>query len=93
MGIFSRRMNRAGAIAGMITGISFTLGYIVYFQFFANHTNYLWGISPEGIGFLGMIVNFVVANLVATVTPAPPAEIVAMVNEIRIPRNAGSATH
>lgn len=93
MGIFSRRMNRAGAIAGMITGISFTLGYIVYFQFVADHKNYLWGISPEGIGFLGMIVNFVVANLVATVTPPPPAEIVAMVNEIRIPRDAGSATH
>lgn len=93
MGIFSKRMNRAGAIAGMICGIGATLSYIVYFQFVADHQNYFLGISPEGIGFLGMILNFVVATIVSSMTAPPPAEIVAMVNEIRLPRDAGSATH
>jgi cation/acetate symporter len=93
MGIFSTRINREGAIAGMIAGIALTLGYIVYFQFIAGHTNYLFGISPEGIGFIGMIVNFVVANVVSAVTPPPPEEIVAMVKDIRNPKGAGSATH
>lgn len=93
MGIFSTRMNKYGAIAGMISGIAFTLGYIIYFQFIADHTNYWLGISPEGIGFLGMLLNFAVANIVSAMTPPPPPEIVAMVNEIRIPRDAGGATH
>lgn len=93
LGIFSKRMNREGAIAGMITGIAVTLGYIIYFQFIAENKTYFLGISPEGIGFVGMIVNFVVANLVSLVTPPPPAEIVDMVNEIRIPKDAGMATH
>jgi cation/acetate symporter len=93
MGIFSKRINREGAILGMIAGIGLTLGYIVYFQFIADHKNYWFGISPEGIGFLGMGVNFAVATIVSRVTPAPPQEIVDMVTEIRSPRNAGGATH
>ncbi len=93
MGIFSKRMNKQGAIAGMIAGIALTMGYIVFFQFIAGHKNYVFGISPEGIGFIGMIVNFVVAIAVSTVTPPPPPEIVAMVEEIRIPHGAGSASH
>ena len=93
MGIFSTRMNKYGAIAGMIAGISVTLGYIIYFQFVADHTNYFLGISPEGIGFVGMLVNFAVANLVSFMTPPPPPEIVEMVRRIRIPQGAGSATH
>ena len=93
MGIFSKRMNREGAIAGMIAGIGLTLGYIVYFQFIVDHTDYIFGISPEGIGFVGMIVNFVVATLVSRVTPAPPQEIVDMVTNIRVPGEAGEATH
>jgi cation/acetate symporter len=93
MGIFSKRMNKQGAIAGMITGIAVTLSYIVYFQFIAYEKNYLCGISPVGIGFVGMIVNFAVANLVSMVTPPPPQEIIDMVEEIRIPQGAGSATH
>ncbi|MFT5301845.1 MAG: cation/acetate symporter [Mariniblastus sp.] len=93
MGIFSKRMNREGAIAGMVAGIALTLSYIIYFQFFAGHKNYWFGISPEGIGFVGMLVNFLVANVVSAVTPAPPAHIVAMVEEIRVPGEAGSATH
>ncbi len=93
MGIFFKRMNREGAIAGMITGILLTLGYIVYFQFIADHKNYVFGISPEGIGFVGMIVNFVVATIVSRITPPPPQEIVEMVQRIRVPSDAGSATH
>ena len=93
MGIFSRRMNKQGAIAGMIMGISVTLSYIIYFQFLSYDKNYLFGISPEGIGFVGMIVNFAVANLVSMITPPPPQEIVDMVEEIRIPQDAGTATH
>ena len=68
MGIFSKKMNREGAIAGMVSGLVFTFGYIVYFQFIADHTNYLFGISPEGIGFIGMFVNFIVAFIVSSFT-------------------------
>lgn len=91
MGIFSKRVNREGAITGMICGIALTLSYIIYFQFVADHRNYFFGISPEGIGFIGMLVNFVVTFFVSYITPPPPAEIVKMVDEIRIPRNAGAA--
>ncbi len=93
MGIFSKRINREGAIAGMIAGIGLTLGYIIYFQFMVDHKDYLFGISPEGIGFVGMLVNFAVAASVSMVTPPPPQEIVDMVESIRTPTNAGDATH
>lgn len=93
MGVFSKRMNREGAIAGMVAGVALTLGYIVYFQFIADHKNYWLGISPEGIGFFGMLLNFAVANIVSAVTPAPPQEIVEMVESIRNPKDAGAATH
>ena len=93
MGIFSKRMNKYGATAGMIAGIALTLGYIVYFQFFAGHTDYWFGISPEGIGLIGMLVNFAVANIISTLTPPPSQEIVQMVEQIRVPKGAGSATH
>ena len=93
MGIFSSRVNKYGAICGMIAGIAFTLCYIIYFQFIVDHKNYLFNISPEGIGFLGMLVNFTVTILVSWVTPPPPAEIVKMVEQIRTPQEAGTATH
>lgn len=86
MGIFSKRMNREGAIAGMVSGIAFTAGYIVYFQFLGGHSeNYLWGISPEGIGCIGMLINFAVASVVCFLTPVPPVEIQEMVDRIRVP--------
>jgi cation/acetate symporter len=89
MGIFSKRMNREGAIAGMVSGIAFTIGYIVFFQFLGGKTeNYFLGISPEGIGFVGMLINFAVAFLVSSFTPAPPQEIQDMVDRIRIPVSA-----
>ena len=88
MGIFSRRMNKEGAIAGMIAGITFTMSYIIYFQFGGGKGHpeqHLFGISPEGIGFLGMFVNFIVASVVASFTPSPPEEIRELIERVRTP--------
>ncbi len=93
MGIFSKRMNMQGAIAGMISGIIFTAGYIIYFKFMGGtKEQYLLGISPEGIGTLGMLLNFLVSSIVSALTPAPPVSIQELVENIRIPRGAGEAT-
>ena len=95
MGIFSKRMNREGAVLGMISGITFTAAYIVYFKFInpsANTAENWWfGISPEGIGALGMLVNFAVALTVSRFTPAPPPHITDLVEHIRVPKGAGEA--
>ena len=91
MGIFSKRMNKEGAIAGMVCGIGFTLSYIVYFQFLTESKEFWFGISPEGIGFFGMAINFVVTFVVSSLTPPPPREIQEMVEEIRIPKGAGKS--
>ena len=94
MGIFSKRVNKQGAIAGMISGISFTLGYILYFQFWGgSKEHYLWGIEPEGIGCIGMLINFAVTFIVTYLTPPPPKEIQEMVEEIHIPSGSGAASH
>ncbi|WP_018970286.1 sodium:solute symporter family protein [Rubritalea marina] len=94
MGIFSKRVNKPGAIAGMISGISFTLGYILYFQFWGGTPDqYLFGITPEGIGCLGMLLNFIVTFIVSAVTPAPPQSVQDMVESIHIPSGAGDASH
>ena len=86
MGIFSRKMNREGAIAGMVSGILFTMAYIIYFQFMGGtKAQYLLGISPEGIGFLGMIINFVVAFTVVKFTKAPPMEVIELIDNVRFP--------
>jgi cation/acetate symporter len=97
MGIFSKRMNREGAIAGMITGLAFTAGYIIYFKFIDPSANssehWFFGISPEGIGTLGMVLNFIVAILVSRFTAPPPDDIKDMVDDIRIPQGAGATYH
>jgi len=93
LGVFSTRVNKHGAIAGMVTGIGFTFAYITYFQFYADHTNYWLGISPEGIGFVGMLLNFAVTLLVTAATPPPSREIQDMVRDIRVPNGARAATH
>ena len=89
MGIFSKRLNKEGAIAGMISGLLFTLSYIIYFKFLntqLNNTDFWFlSISPEGIGFVGMIINFLVAIIVSTYTKPPPQEVIAMVEDIRQP--------
>ena len=88
-------MNREGAIAGMVTGLAFTFLYIGYFKLWAPGqnvaANWLFGISPEGIGVVGMLFNFAVAIGVARLTSAPPEEIDALVENIRVPRGAGAA--
>ncbi|EGM69383.1 sodium:solute symporter family protein [Shewanella sp. HN-41] len=95
MGIFSKTMNKEGAIAGMLTGLLFTAGYIIYFKFVdptANvPANWFLGISPEGIGMVGMVVNFAVAALVSKVTSATPQHVQEMVESIRFPKGSGEA--
>ncbi len=94
IGIFSKRMNREGAIAGMLCGIIFTISYIIYFQFLGGtKEQYLLGITPEGIGFVGMLINFAVALLVSKFTPDAPQEVQDMVENIHIPSGAGEASH
>ena len=95
MGIFYKRMNKWGAISGMLTGLTFTLGYIIYFKgvfvepFAANVPENWWlGISPEGAGVIGMALNFAVAAIVARNTAPPPAHIQQLVDDIRIPKSA-----
>ncbi|RJG42565.1 sodium:solute symporter family protein [Motilimonas pumila] len=97
LGIFYKKMNKEGAIAGMIAGIAFTTAYIVFFKFINPELNtpenWWFGISPEGIGTLGMILNFVVAIAVNKVTAETPQEVQDMVESIRYPKGAGEATH
>lgn len=90
MGIFYKRMNKEGAITGMITGLVFTSAYIIYFKFIdpaANNAGSWWfGVSPEGAGTLGMTLNFVVAYVVSRMTSAPPEDVQEMIERIRVPR-------
>ena len=98
MGIFSKRINKEGAISGMIVGLLFTAGYIIYFKgvFFAPFAenipdNWLFRISPEGIGTVGMLLNFIVTFVVSRFTSEPPQHIQDMIEDIRIPRGAKEA--
>jgi cation/acetate symporter len=90
LGIFSTRMNKEAAISGMLTGLIFTFSYIVYFKFVSPESNnavhWWFGISPEGIGSLGMILNFIVALVVMRLTPPPPQEVQDLVQHIRVPQ-------
>jgi len=91
LGIFDRRMNMQGAVAGMIVGLVFTASYIIGTKYL-GWPNFILGITAEGIGAIGMLLNFVVAYLVSRATPPPPEEIQRLVDEIRIPKgSAGSA--
>lgn len=98
MGIFSKSTTREGAIAGMLVGLVFTFGYILYFKGIfitplADNVpaNWLFGISPEGIGTVGAALNFVVTFAVSKVTAAPPKEVQDLVEHIRVPAGAGRA--
>jgi cation/acetate symporter len=101
LGIFSKRMNKEGAIAGMIVGISLMTFYMLKFKFglfdggkeaVAGLQDQLWfGISPEGFGTIAMLVNFAVSIIVSRFTPAPPADVQQIVEDIRIPSGAGEA--
>ena len=95
LGIFDKRMNREGAISGMIIGILFTTTYIIYFKPQLGGSglpeNHWFGISPEGIGTLGMFFNFIVAILVSRFTTAPPNEVQELTERIRTPRGSSSS--
>ncbi|HEY5647395.1 MAG TPA: VC_2705 family sodium/solute symporter, partial [Pseudomonadales bacterium] len=98
MGIFSLTMNREGAIAGMLAGLVFTFSYIVYFKFVAPELNseahWWFGISPEGIGTLGALLNFATAALVSRLSAPVPAHVKRLVHSIRVPRGSGApSTH
>jgi cation/acetate symporter len=75
----------------MLSGIGFTASYIIYFKWIAASSGpeqWLFGISPEGIGTIGMLLNFTVTLLVSRFTPAPPREVQEMIEEMRLPRRA-----
>ncbi|MCG6361798.1 sodium:solute symporter family protein [Vibrio fluvialis] len=95
LGIFYKKMNKEGAIAGMVAGIAFTAAYIIYFKFInpaaSMPDNWFFGISPEGIGTLGMCLNFVVSIVVNKFTAEVPTEVQDMVESIRYPKGAGAA--
>ncbi|EJK2115933.1 cation acetate symporter [Vibrio navarrensis] len=95
LGIFYKKMNKEGAIAGMLSGIAFTAAYIIYFKFInpaaSTPDNWWFGISPEGIGTLGMCLNFVVSIVVNKFTAEVPKDVQDMVESIRYPKGAGAA--
>jgi cation/acetate symporter len=101
LGIFYKRMNRQGAVSGMVIGISLMLYYMLKFKFglfdggqdaVAGLKSEWWfGISPEGFGTVAMVVNFLVALLVSRFTPAPPEEVQQLVEDIRLPSGAPEA--
>ena len=95
LGIFYKKMNKEGAIAGMVTGMLFMLYYMLKFKFdkFGGGTKEDWwfGISPEGFGTIAMLINFTVSIIISSFTPDPPAEIQDLVENIRIPSGSGNA--
>ncbi len=90
LGIFSKRTNREGAIAGMCVGLLFTAGYIIGAQFY-DMPLWCFGISAQGIGAIGMVLNFLVTIGVSSVTPAPPQEVQDIVSGLRTPDHVGPA--
>jgi len=102
LGIFDKRMNKEGAIAGMITGLTLMLFYMLKFKFGifdggkeaveGLKSSYWFGISPEGFGTVAMFVNFIVSVIISRMTPAPPINVQEIVENIRIPSNAGEAS-
>jgi cation/acetate symporter len=101
LGIFNKKMNDKGAVAGMLVGLGVTLIYIFIYKgwFFIPGTNnlpntadhWLWGIQPESFGAVGALINFITAYVVSKVTAAPPEHIQHLVEDIRVPRGAGGA--
>ena len=90
LGIFDKRMNREGAITGMIVGIVFTASYIIHFKPQLGGSGipegFWFGISPEGIGTLGMLINFIISLIVSRLTLAPPGNVIELTESIRTPR-------
>jgi len=99
LGIFYKRMNKEGAIAGMIVGIVIMLYYMLKYKLgwfddvLPSKSEWWFGISPEGFGSVAMLLNFIVSITIMKFTPAPPQEVQEIVEQIRIPSGAGEATH
>ena len=103
LGIFYKKMNKEGAVSGMIVGISLMVFYMLKFKFgifdggktavAGLKANWWFGISPEGFGSIAMLVNFTVSLIVNRFTAEPPKEVQEIVENIRIPSGAGAATH
>jgi cation/acetate symporter len=97
LGIFYKRMNKEGAIAGMVVGILAMLFYMTKFKFGwfggGERADWWFGISPEGFGSIAMILNFIVSITIMKFTPPPPEDVQEIVENIRIPSGAGGATH
>lgn len=96
LGIFHKRMNKEGAVAGMVVGMSLMLYYMAKYKLgwigeMPDKSEWWFGISPEGFGTVAMIANFIVALVVSKFTPAPPQEVQDIVENIRIPSGAGEA--
>ena len=93
LGVFAKKANREGVVAGMIAGIVFTAAYIIYFKFMGGTPDQFWfGISPEGIGAVGMLLNFVVVFIVGRFTPPPPQDVQELVEHIRVPVGSRAPT-
>lgn len=97
LGIFDKRMNKEGAIAGMVVGMLLMLFYMMKFKlgFFGggDQSGWWFGISPEGFGSIAMVVNFTISLSISRFFPTPPADVQEIVENIRFPRGAGEATH
>ncbi len=94
LGIFWKRANREGAVSGMLVGLGFTAAYIVYFRLLGGTSDQWWfGISPEGIGTLGMLLNLAVTVGVSLLTPPPPQHVQELVDDIRLPTGTHAPTH
>ena len=89
LGIFYKRLNKEGAIAGMLSGLIVTASYIIFFKFINPELNtsdyWILGVSPEGFGFFGMFINFGAALVVSSFFKAPPKNVYELVDEIRQP--------
>ena len=89
LGIFYKRLNKEGAIAGMLSGLIVTASYIIFFKFINPEVNtsdyWIFGVSPEGFGFFGMFINFGAALVVSSFFKAPPKYVYELVDEIRQP--------
>lgn len=96
LGIFHKRMNKEGAVAGMVVGMGLMLYYMAKYKLgwigeMPDKSEWWFGISPEGFGTVAMVANFIVALVVSKFTPAPPQEVQDIVENIRIPSGAGEA--
>ena len=99
LGIFYKQMNKEGAIAGMVVGITSMMFYMIKYKLgwfdevLPDKSEWWFGVSPEGFGSIAMLLNFIVSIIIMKFTPPPPEEVQQIVEDIRIPSGAGGASH